>query len=384
MTVTVAMLTNCVAADDCPRLFAKLAKPAKISEVHLSKATHFVLSETATGKQIIKDLNFNSLQELMTFLNTANDKVSKELRRQLTEGFRKIDAEIAHYRGQQVAKGLAERGRSAASDLSTEEKLLAEFLAKKNMEPVEEVAHLLALKESDVTLKNMKFFKDPPPSPFEKQFDILSMPPAPHAVPQSVKGRVANFNRGMRECLANQTKTEAAFSNHAIKQAFTQLGVSQIVTFSAALTIAGFSMENLHVKELTINMFMTAVANGLGTLLLNGKGGVKTRFLQTLFFNQSLQTVSFGVFVMTPAPEGRPSADPFEQWGYNASWGLFGALSGIPLNDYLKGLACMYPRAKWTYPANIAVRTAYSVGVNLVYFAGEDYFLFDDKDKDDI
>lgn len=363
-------------AQDCPRLFARLTNTTKAKFLNFSKSSEH-LFETKHGQKILHDLGFKDFQSFVSYLNTK-DRVPSLIRRQLLQRLSLIDAEIARYRGILVKKGLADHGSDIASELSQKEKMLSELLAYKFLEIDKDGIAKLASNRSFEEVRKAKLFKTISKPTIDENFLVQSL-----VRTSSPSVRLTNsmqrFQRSIRECLRNQTPAETAINKRAVTEAMKQTGVSVGVTWGTGLWVAHAEEREIHAKELTLNLLMTAVSNGLGTFLLNGNGSLLTRFVQGVSFDESLQLANTVAYGLTPSEPGKENAPLEKYYALNAGFGFLVHTVGLPMNEMLAGLACLHPSSKLVAFTNYATRTAYSVGLNALFFYVEDKYYFPEK-----
>lgn len=391
-----------IIADECFDLYAKLAvkNSGKRLKVNLSEASKFVL-KTESGKEFLSSTGFKDVNELIKFIEQVDRPVNKLFRKHLLDKLHEIDGHVASFRGLLVKEGKMKAGKNTGLELTDDEKILVEILGQRLLRPTTEATEVLK-NPTQISLKESKFFQDPPKALFDGTSHFKNVTAATGKQKQNIIKDGQFLYRGMRECVANQPKLEASFSKRAVTEALKQVAISETVTIGAAVTVSSadhfkkiekLSVESttealtagiseIRVKDLSINVLMTALSNGLGTFLLNGNAKISVRFLQATFFHESLDAIGAGIYVMTPAPENQYAAPVSDYYALNAAWGVGGTAAGVPVNLFLQGIACLYPNARWATYTNIATRIGYSIGINVLYFASADHFLYPEKPEE--
>ena|GEM_PF-6225103 len=368
------LLPYSAGADVCAENFAKLSVKSigKTKIVKLSQASEFVL-QTSNGKKMLKDFGFRDRAEMIKFMERVNKPVNKLFRQQMLNKLHEIDGYVATFRGKLVQQGKIKPGKDLATQLSQEEKILVEILGQRLLNPHPETASIIK-NSVEPKLKEPKFFLDPEKTAFNEEGYFPKMKEAQGAEKASLSKQGTRLYQGMKECLENQPKTEAVYNKRAVNEALKQVAISEVITLGSYLYINGTS--EIRVKDISINLLMTAISNGLGTLLLNGNGTMMVRFIQATAFHESLDAVGAGVYLITPSSPNEYQVPASHYWAFNATWGALGIAAGLPINQFLMGISCLYPTAAWASATNIAARTAYSVGINIFFFVTAEMFLY--------
>ena len=362
-------------AEDCDKsVFRKLGQLKKSSnEIELSTAAQFAL-DSESGNLFLRSLQIDSSADLLEILKSDQPNVP-EFRTQLLERLREVDANVARFRGLQVKTGAAESGKTPQSPLSANEQLLIELIASRSLVLKPEANALL---KKQLKVSSPLFFEDVTDGNIQNEKDFFVGKQASAAeIKIYFDKKQNNLFSAMKECLANQTAADSAFSKQAVQAAISQIVTSDVITFTSAVAVTGIA--NLHVKDLSLSLFITAISNGLGTLFLNGGGSMLQRLGKAIVIYQLSNAANVGLYVFTPGP---PDQASWEKYGaYFGAWMFAAPVLALPLNVFLNGLQCLNPQAKWFKLANIGSRTALAAGINISVFAGAETFLYKKDDK---
>lgn len=353
------------AAVKCPSRFRQFWNPIP-RDIYLSKASQLAL-ETEHGKRFLESLGFKSVDELQRFLNGNTDPTVKEFRRQLLERLAGIDATIARFRGMQVKANASLAGHTPDSDLSPEERIIAEFMAQRQLSVAADTRAMLA-KETPAP-KKPRFFEEVPDG----------NPQAITAIREKMAQGGRNHRLAMEECRKNQSPSESLLSKRAVQESAYQVGVSLTVTTLSAATVVGWDhLDDLRMTDLSLMLLLTALNSGLGTLYLNGNGTAMQRYWKAMALFQGINVLNTGLYALAP-----DTGEKTETWKYGAYYMMFGATvpaASLPLNDFLMGFHCLYPDLKWTNRIlEIVARSSFSATANVLFFVGEEKLLYSDK-----
>ncbi|MGE3611346.1 MAG: hypothetical protein AB7I27_17260 [Bacteriovoracaceae bacterium] len=396
--VSVIFLTFSMAsfAADCESNYAKLGikgASRKIVKANLSQASKFALS-TEAGKETLQAFGLKNTAELTRFIEQVDIPLNKLFRHHLLQVLHEIDQHVATFRGQLVAQGKIKAGKNAATELTEEEKILIEILTQRMLRPNPEAAEVLK-NPTKAALKEAKFFLEPPKPKLDERM-LISGREAQGNVKTSIIKDSQKIYNGMKECVSNMPKTELSLSGRAVKESLKQVLVSEVVTVGAVvgvnstpylekldkMTSEGVmesitsGIADIHVKELSINLIMTAISNGAGTFLLNGNASIRVSWMQSTVFHAALDTFSAGIYFLTPAPNDKYTAPLSDYFAFIATWGVVGEIARVPVNLFLTGVSCLYPQARWLPWVNFGTRMGFSVGVNVLYFVTANSYLY--------
>ncbi len=367
-------------------------------EIEFSTAAQYAL-DSDPGKIFLQSLRLHDRAELINYLKSENPNISS-LRKQFLERLREMDANIARFRGMQVRSGAAQPGKNPHSPLSPEEKMLLELMVSRSLNVKPETVTMLRQEQK---IKSARFFEEVADGKIQTEKDFFSGRQASEAERKALFDNKKNsLFTAMKECLANQTAAEAAISKEAMKAAFSQIVSSSTITVAMGVAVTGINRQketaqdkavttaekwkniavtgvaNLNAKDLSLNLFMTALSNGLGTFFLNGKGSMIQRLGKSIVIYQLANAANVTLYIFTP---GSPDQASWQKYG--AFWATFllaPPVMALPLNMVLSGAQCLYPQARWLKLANIGSRTAFAAGVNIGFYMGAEKFLYE-KDK---
>jgi hypothetical protein len=301
--------------------------------------------ETQAGQELISALGYPDLKSFRTALQRP-DKAA--LKKEFKFRLQLIQRQLAKYTGLRVAAGL-----SHGPD-TPEEQTFVSVMAERFLKP----------SSQQVPPKAKHFFAEVKNTSKKDLAALFNAKPALGAQELTLQKRATNLLAGMRDCIASSPQG-VTLNAQTIQNIMTQLAVNEAVTVGSAELTAGEG--GVQRSVLTSNMASIALSSGVGTFILSQGAPMYVRFFRGLAFSEALNGVSAGVYMLSSSKNDQQSS-AFDFAAFNMTYTAAMSPMSFSVNEFIRGLQCLYPEERFTFIANLGGRLAYSFGSNLIYF----------------
>jgi hypothetical protein len=301
--------------------------------------------ETQAGQELTAALGYPDLKSFQTALRSP-DKAA--LKKEFKFRLQLIQRQLAKYTGLRVAAGL-----SHGPD-TPEEQTFVSVMAERFLKP----------RSPHLSPTATHFFADVKNTSKKDLAALFHATPALGAQELTLQKKATNLLTGMRDCIASSPQG-GTLNAQTIQNILTQLAVNEAVTVGSAELTAGEG--GVQRSVLTANVASIALSSGVGTFILSQGAPMYVRFFRGLTFSESLNGVSAGIYMLSSSKNDQQSS-AFDYAAFNMTYTAAMNPMSFSVNEFIRGLQCLYPEERFTFVANLGGRLAYSFGSNLIYF----------------